>query len=249
VHPPHLRRQALERHADGVPFSEICQQLQLSRNTVAYWLYRRRERAADVRDEHCPFCDRPPRGVDDPPAYAYLLGQYLGDGHLLTTGRVPLLTVACDLRYPGLIHEVTTAMQSCGAKTVGYREQTGCIRVRSFWKHWPCLIPQHGPGKKHDRPIKLQAWQQNVIAKCPERFLRGLFHSDGSRFINRIDRAGRTYAYVRYMFVNESGDIMRLCQQSLDRLGINWRMARRDSLSVARRDSVAELDRHVGPKW
>jgi hypothetical protein len=239
----------LELYANGVPFSDIYRRLGLSRNTVAYWLYQGRGPAADVRDERCPFCDRPPRMVGDPPAYAYLLGQYLGDGHLLTTGRVPLLTVACDLRYPGLIHEVTTAMLACGAKTVGYQEQTGCIRVRSNWKHWPCVIPQHGPGKKHDRPIRLQGWQQDIVAKYPERILRGLFHSDGSRFINRVRRAGRAYSYARYMFVNESSDIMRLCQQSLDRLGISWRMARPDSLSVARRDAVAELDRHVGPKW
>jgi hypothetical protein len=50
------------------------------------------------------------------------------------------------------------------------------------------------------------------------------------------------------MFVNESADIMALCRQALDRLGIGWRMARPNCLSVARREAVAELDRHVGPK-
>jgi hypothetical protein len=25
--------------------------------------------------------------------------------------------------------------------------------VYSYWQHWPCLIPQHGPGKKHERQI------------------------------------------------------------------------------------------------
>jgi hypothetical protein len=249
MHPPHLRRQAIRLRADGMPFSDIYRQLGLSRNTVAYWLYSRRPPAASVSPARCPFCDRPPRLVGDRPAYAYLLGQYLGDGHLLTTGRVPLLTVTCDLRYPGLIHEVSTAMEACGAKSVGFQERTGCISVWSHWQHWPCLIPQHGPGKKHDRAIKLLAWQQDIVEAQPERFLRGLLHSDGSRFINRVQRAGTTYRYPRYMFVNESGDIMRLCQESLDRLGISWRMTRSNSLSVARRGAVAELDRHVGPKW
>jgi hypothetical protein len=172
----------------------IYRQLQLSRNTVAYWLYSRRPPAAEASAGRCPFCDRPPRVADDRLAYAYLLGQYLGDGHLLTTGRVPLLTVACDLRYPGLIHEVSTAMEACGAKTVGFQERTGCISARSCWQHWPCLIPQHGPGKKHDRPIELRDWQHDIIAIHPNRFLRGLFHSDGSRFINRVQRVGRTYS-------------------------------------------------------
>jgi DNA-directed RNA polymerase subunit N (RpoN/RPB10) len=49
--------------------------------------------------------------------------------------------------------------------------------------------------------------------------------------------------------VNESGDIMALCQESLDRLGVAWRMCRRNMLSVARREAVAHLDTFIGPKW
>ncbi|WP_412740129.1 hypothetical protein [Krasilnikovia sp. MM14-A1259] len=50
------------------------------------------------------------------------------------------------------------------------------------------------------------------------------------------------------MFSNESADIMGLCQASLDQLGVPWRMCRRNMLSVARREGVAVLDRHIGPK-
>jgi hypothetical protein len=32
-------------------------------------------------------------------------------------------------------------------------------------------------------------------------------------------------------------------------LGISWKMCRRNMLSVARKDAVAALDVHVGPKW
>src|SRR5882724_1332596 len=82
VHPPHLREEALRLHAAGVPFGEIYRRLGLSRNTVGGWLYDRR--AANIKiDRRCPHCDRPRRKIDDPPSYAYLLGQYLGDGHLL----------------------------------------------------------------------------------------------------------------------------------------------------------------------
>jgi hypothetical protein len=249
VHPPHIRAQALRLHADGVPFTEIYRRLGISRNTVAGWLYSAREHKIATRRERCPLCDRPRRAIDDPRAYAYMLGQYLGDGHLLTTRRVPLLTVTCDLRYPGLIYEITAALEACGAKTVGYQERSGCISVRAHWMHWPCLIPQYGSGKKHDRTIELTSWQQEIVDAHPDRFIRGLFHSDGCRFTNRVERNGKTYTYPRYMFVNESGDIMRLCQKSLDRLGISWRKTRRNALSVARRDAVAELDVHVGPKW
>jgi DNA-directed RNA polymerase subunit N (RpoN/RPB10) len=95
----------------------------------------------------------------------------------------------------------------------------------------------------------LADWQRPIIDARPGHFLRGLFHSDGCRVTNRIRRGDKTYTYPRYNFSNESADIMGLCQESLDRLGIDWRMCRRNMLSVARREAVAELDRHVGPKW
>ncbi len=58
----------------------------------------------------------------------------------------------------------------------------------------------------------------------------------------------KRYEYPRYMFSNESGDIIRLCGWALDLLGIAWRMPRPNLLSVARREAVAALDVHVGPK-
>lgn len=233
----------------GVPFTEIYRTLGLSRNTAASWLYSSRAKINSPPDPRCPFCARPARPADRPSDYAYLLGVYLGDGHLLMTRRVPLLKVACDLRYPGLIAEVGAAMLACGARVVGHQHRDGRDDVRSSWMHWPCLLPQHGPGKKHERAIRLADWQQRIVDAWPGRFLRGLFHSDGCRTDNKIVRCGRTYIYPRYQFVNKSADIMGLCQAALDTQGLRWRMCRRDLLSVARRDDVAELDRHVGAKY
>ena len=136
-------------------------------------------------------------------------------------------------------------MRACGAGTVGYPERPGCISVRAHWMHWPCLIPQHGPGKKHERPITLATWQSEILRERADRFVRGLFHSDGSRFLNRIRHGATTYTYPRYTFVNESADIMGLCQEALDRLGVGWRMCRRNQLSVARKEAVATVNRHV----
>lgn len=236
-------------HAEGVPFSEICRRLPVPRGTVSYWLYRRGVRDAPVPVERCFRCVGPAHAPADPAAYAYLLGQYLGDGHLLMTQRMPVLSVFCDARHPGIAHEIATAMTSCGTKTAGFADRTGCVAVRSYWNHWPCLFPQHGAGKKHNREIRLTEWQREIVADHAGRFLRGLFHSDGTRVVNRVRSRTRAYAYVRYMFVNESADIMGLCQDALDDLGISWRMCRRNMLSVARRAAVAALDEYVGPKW
>jgi hypothetical protein len=86
----------------------------------------------------------------------------------------------------------------------------------------------------------------------PGPFLRGLFHSDGSRITNWTQRlvAGqlKRYEYPRYLFCNKSTDILDLCCASLDRLGIAHRRPRWDHVSVARGEAVAALDRWVGPK-
>jgi hypothetical protein len=78
----------------------------------------------------------------------------------------------------------------------------------------------------------------------------GLFHSDGCRFTSRVRRplasGDRWYEYPRYMFTNESRDILGLCGQTLDQLGVSWRFSRRNTISVARREAVARLDDSSG---
>lgn len=67
---------------------------------------------------------------------------------------------------------------------VFYVQAPGTVVVQAHWKHWPCLFPQHGPGRKHEREIRLAARQREIVERHPEAFLRGLFHSDGSRTNN-----------------------------------------------------------------
>ncbi len=105
---------------------------------------------------------------------------------------------------------------------------------------------------KHTRPIELEPWQQEVVDREPERFLRGLFHSDGCRLTNWTRRTvagvSKRYEYPRWFFSNESTDILDLCAASLDRLGIAHRRPRYNTISVARREAVAVMDEVVGPK-
>ncbi|MGI8593388.1 MAG: hypothetical protein ACR2ML_03310, partial [Solirubrobacteraceae bacterium] len=60
---------------------------------------------------------------------------------------------------------------------------SGAVEVTSYSKAWPCFFPQHGPGKKHERSIRLTDWQKHVADDFPGLLLRGLIHSDGCRFI------------------------------------------------------------------
>jgi hypothetical protein len=223
----------------------------VSVRTIRHWRYGTRRNAATARPR-CPRCDGKALNED---AYAYLLGLYLGDGHL-THGRrdVYALNVKCSNSWPGLTAAAQAAMAAVmPTSKVFCVSRPGCVEVKSTSTHWPCLFPQHGPGRKHARTIALVPWQQAIVTAYPGSFARGLFHSDGCRVINRVRRpladGDRWYEYPRYFLANESADILALCGQTLDQLGISWRLARRNVLSVARRESVARLDEFVGPKY
>jgi len=101
--------------------------------------------------------------------------------------------------------------------------------------------------------IELAGWQQVIVDRYPGDFARCLIHSDGYRGLNRVRRpladGDRWYEYPRYLFTNKSTDILGLCGEALDRLGVEWRFARWDMISVARKEAVARLDEFVGPKY
>jgi hypothetical protein len=126
------------------------------------------------------------------------------------------------------------------------------VVVHSNWKHWPCLFPQHGPGRKHERRIALARWQRDIVTAHPAAFLRGLFHSDGCRVRNWATRpvAGvlKRYDYPRWQFTNVSADIRGLCCWALDLVEIPWRQSNHDTISVSTRAGVARLDELIGPK-
>ena len=78
------------------------------------------------------------------------------------------------------------------------RRLPGCTGTNLGWKHWPCLFPQHGPGRKHTRPIVLEDWQRDIVELHPHLFIRGLLHSDGCGVTNRVCRANLTDGHRTY---------------------------------------------------
>jgi hypothetical protein len=186
-------------------------------------------------------------------AYVYLLGLYLGDGCISEHARHVLrLRVFQDARYLDLIALCHRTMALVGGREPGHVKAPGCIEIYAFWKHWACLFPQHGPGPKHVRSMRLRSWQQLLVNEHPKELLRGLVHSDGCRSINRVRRrltgGIRTYEYVRYFFVNASPGIRALFAATCSQLGVSYRRMTERTISVARRDSVAFLDTFIGAK-
>lgn len=240
---------AMRLVADGASDYEVARRTGIPRSTIQRW----RTRPPRDDSDRCPDCGREPHRFDELPPfeYAYLLGQYLGDGNIWARKRGGhVLRISSDLAYPGIIEECCVAIERVRGRRphVHRHSEKRMASILSYWHPWPCLLPQHGAGRKHSREIALVGWQQEIVATDTGAFLRGLIHSDGWRGLNRVRVKGRDYAYPRYQFSNRSDDIRRLFTEACDSLGIRWRRWGRYHVSVARRDSVALLDEFVGPK-
>jgi hypothetical protein len=214
VYSSEVRRHALFLIEQGCSLRSISISIGVNRSTLRYW---REYPDKPERDPGCPRCRRPPELPAPARQYAYVLGLYLGDGCINLAGDarkgVWVLRIMCADAWPGLQQECKGALAALRPSTkVSTLQWQGCTEVLAWWKHWPCVLPQHGPGKKHERKIELTEWQREITGAHPDAFARGLFHSDGCRFVNRVRRAlsdgDRWYEYPRYMFTNESADIL-----------------------------------------
>ncbi|MGW0330707.1 helix-turn-helix domain-containing protein [Streptomyces sp. NPDC003011] len=244
------RKRALALVSQGRSLNSVSRETGISRATIRAW-QERLEPLARI----APPDPGPPA---DDRAYAYLLGLYLGDGCISAHPRGGYyLRIACADAWPGLIQQCREAITKVRPGIGVYAlQKEGCTMMTSYSPHWPRLFPQHGPGKKHERTITLEAWQQAIVDAHPWEFIRGLIHSDGCRITNWTTRlvAGerKRYEYPRYFFTNKSDDIRALFTDTLDKVGVEWTTLARGSdpfnISIARKASVALMDTHVGPK-
>ncbi|ORV16606.1 hypothetical protein AWB95_06225 [Mycobacterium celatum] len=179
-------------------------------------------------------------------AYCYLLGLYLGDGCISRHPRAWRLRIILDAKYPAIVDRCREAMDvlMAGQRAATLRRKSRCVEVSLYSKHWPCLLPQHGPGRKHLRPIRLEPWQEVLVKEATEDFIRGLIDSDGCRVVAN-DRGVRS---VRYHFSNRSDDIRGLFCAALDDLGIPWTLPSKYQVAIYRKAAVARLDEFVRPK-
>lgn len=194
----------------------------------------------------------------EPAIYAYVLGLYLGDGCLGHPQRGnPHNSITLGTEYPGIVEECVASLEQLVEGLVVHRwrdPRAARVNVRATYAYWTDVLPQHGPGRKHERSIALRDWQRILLSQAPKQFLRGLIHSDGCRAMNTFTMrlpSGReaTYSYPRYFFSNESADIRAIFCEYCDVLGLRWTRSNRRNISIAHRDSVAKLDEFVGPKF
>jgi hypothetical protein len=181
-----------------------------------------------------------------PDDYAELLGLYLGDGHITEMARAQRLRLMLDTKYPVIVREAAglisrvTPENKLGSQL---RHDGRMVVLHSYHGHWTCLLPQHGAGKKHDRPIHLESWQRDLLVQAPFAFLRGCIRSDGCVFMNRTGR----YVYESFDFTNHSRGILELFASTCAMVGVQCRVYER-RVRIYRRASVALMLEHVGRK-
>jgi hypothetical protein len=229
--------------AAGVNDCEIARRLGIPRPTVRDWRTRPQTRRRPTSETPCgilhDFSALPIA------AYCYLLGMYLGDGSISWARRVWRLRITLDQKYPAIIERCCQAIELLmPGQRAGIVKKVGCFDVSLYSKHWPCLLPQHGPGVKHKRRIALEPWQQSLVDQATEEFVLGLIHSDGCRVVAN-DRGVRS---IRYHFSNRSEDIIGLLTAALDKLGIHWTRSTKYIVSIYRKVDTARLDEFIGPK-
>jgi hypothetical protein len=254
--------EVLELRRHGLGARRISRRTGLPVGTVRDWLAGKLPRHSlrvlpgEVVQPACHRCGGEQHGFDHlPQSYSYLLGIYLGDGCISAGPReVFRLRLFLDIRYPEIIDECEAAvrdlvprnrihrLERCGNYVV--RPEPSFVELSAYSKAWPCLFPQHGPGRKHERRIQLTAWQQRLVDDNPRGLLRGLIHSDGCRFMN-TGRGG--WRCPRYSFHNSSEDICEIFCDACGQLGLHWTTAPR-TVYVSRNADVARLDEFVGPK-
>jgi hypothetical protein len=239
-------------HEMGLTAPQIARIMRLPSTTVWNWLNGRLPRRLESSDPTCPSCGHAHRVRSEREAsYAYLLGVYLGDGHIAPFPRTTCLRVYLDSHYPRIVATCVAALRRLLPQNkvqVFRRRPHNCVVVCCYSRQWPCLLPQHGAGSKHERSIVLAGWQREITSREPKALIRGLIHSDGCRYTNRVRRRGRTYAYPSYNFSNLSEGIKQIFCEHLDLLDIEWRRNDPKEIAITRRASVAKLDAFVGPK-
>ena len=240
---------ALTLLADGLTAAEVARRTGIPRSTVRDWHLGRAPGQARERPHRlCPIDEL---SSLDEAAYAYLLGLYLGDGCISEHPRgVWRLRITLDAIYPQIVSECAATM---GAVTPGRvhvrdRPDSRSCDVSNYWKHWPCLFPQHGPGRKHTRAIVLADWQELIVTRQVEPFLRGLIHSDGTRIIATERKGDYVRRAPRYAFSNRSEDILQLFQATCESAGVHCTRASQKQIAVYSKVAVARLDEFVGPK-
>ena len=181
MHSKELVDQARRLYATGLTAADVARLMGLPWRTVAHWCRgdRRSTCVATPSRAACSLCTDTLLDVE---RYAYLLGQYLGDGSIVHSQRTCGLAITCADSWPGVAE---------GGRSGAFRSASHVLRLTATAHRLhgraesldplDVPLPPARSGQKHERTITLEQWQQEIVDTHPGAFLRGLIHSDGCR--------------------------------------------------------------------
>jgi hypothetical protein len=123
MHSMAARGVARRLYADGHSVAHIAAEVEASPSSVYRWVSRRSP-TDELPPPPCPWCDGVPVNSAQEVDYLYLLGQYLGDGHLVTRARTPVLRIYATTDYPHILGEIEDGALACTSGKQRWRTAT-----------------------------------------------------------------------------------------------------------------------------
>src|SRR6478735_6368425 len=188
----------------------------IPRGTINYW---------KTNEFNPTILNKVKTSITNCPEYSFILGFYLGDGHIIKNGRTQRLSLFNDMKYENINLHIEKCLSIIFPENKVHRiKKIGSYQITVHNNSIPEMFPQHGVGKKHDRVIQLERWQKDIVEKYPKDFIKGLIYSDGCIVYSN--------QYKRFEFSNRSEDIHNILTYALQLIGVEKTSTRRKSKNV-----------------
>jgi hypothetical protein len=199
---------------EGRNFSEIARIMNIPRPSLKYFFSEKHKttRGVDKTIDYSYIIDN--NLVKE---YSYILGLYLGDGHISNMGRSYRLRFSLDCKYTKLNEFAKEMLQKLFSDNkINILNVDNSWIVLSVYNKYIIkgLFPQIGDGKKHTRDISLKDWQWNIIDY--NYLFLGLFHSDGCYYLNSKQKK------YYYQFSNKSKDLIDTFKKCCEYLNLKY---------------------------
>lgn len=247
------QKEAIKLYNEGLNLSKISKKLGISRSTIRYWT------SGKIKSNIFKLKNFNPQEyiIENKiqSVYSYILGLYLGDGYINKQGRTYKIRIFLDGKYKNLNDFVRRELSLLFPKNkIGTLKtkklnstDTSMEIIYCHNNYIPDLFPQHGPKKKHERTILLEDWQLEIIE--PSYLLTGLFHSDGSYYMNNKTKKNE------YSFSNYSLEIIQIFKNCLEHYNISNNVCKtiinentKYQVFITNRESVEKLNNLIGDK-
>jgi DNA-binding transcriptional regulator WhiA len=237
-----LIQKVLEDYNSGKNKSQLEKEYNISRSTIRYWIDNKdsifipktTDKTLDVIIQEIK---------NNKETYNYILGLYLGDGCISPHKMSYKLRITQDNKYPKSIIDIKNILNSFFPNNTFTCNPKGCTVIGIYDKNLPLYFPQHAPGKKHDRKIKLADYQRDNLDY--ENLMKGLWVSDGSYYLAQKK-------YECYNFTNKSTDIISLFEECLNSFNIAYRKRMKKNgvwiLEITKKSEVSKMKDLIGVK-